>query len=63
MGRFDTSFGGTMHLIESVSDVATLTVHDPQRLAFVTQTTLSVDDTAEIVVALQRQIPLARHAA
>lgn len=57
MGRFDTSFGGKMHLIESVSDVDTLTVHDPQRLAFVTQTTLSVDDTAEIVTALRSRFP------
>src|SRR6202012_2093827 len=53
----DTSFGGTMHLIESVSDVAALTVHDPERLSFVTQTTLSVDDTAEIVVALRNRFP------
>ena len=56
-GRFDTSFGGTMHLIESVADVDALTVRDPQRLAFVTQTTLSVDDTAEIVVALKKKFP------
>src|ERR1700731_257529 len=39
MGRFDTSFGGTMHLIESVADVEALAVHDAERLAFVTQTT------------------------
>jgi 4-hydroxy-3-methylbut-2-enyl diphosphate reductase len=57
MGRFDTSFGGKMHLIESVADVDALTVHDPQRLAFVTQTTLSVDDTAEIVAALRERFP------
>ncbi len=57
MGRFDTSFGGKMHLIESVADVEALTVHDPQRLAFVTQTTLSVDDTAEIVAALRNRFP------
>src|SRR5205085_270664 len=57
MGRFDTSFGGKMHLVESVSDVDTLAVHDPQRLAFVTQTTLSVDDTAEIVDALRNRFP------
>ncbi len=56
-GRFDTSFGGTMHLIESVADVAILTVRDADRLAFVTQTTLSVDDTAEIVVALKNKFP------
>jgi 4-hydroxy-3-methylbut-2-en-1-yl diphosphate reductase len=57
MGRFDTSFGGKMHLVESVSDVEALAVHDPQRLAFVTQTTLSVDDTAEIVNALRVRFP------
>jgi 4-hydroxy-3-methylbut-2-en-1-yl diphosphate reductase len=57
MGRFDTSFGGKMHLVESVSDVDALAVHDPQRLAFVTQTTLSVDDTTEIVGALRDRFP------
>jgi 4-hydroxy-3-methylbut-2-enyl diphosphate reductase len=57
MGRFDTSFGGKMHLVESVSDVEALAVHDPQRLSFVTQTTLSVDDTAEIVNALRNRFP------
>lgn len=57
MGRFDTSFGGKMHLVESVSDVEALAVHDPQRLAFVTQTTLSVDDTTEIVNALRNRFP------
>ena len=56
-GRFDTSFGGTMHLIESVADVGTLTVRDPENLAFVTQTTLSVDDTAGIVAALRQRFP------
>ena len=53
LGRFDTSCGGRMHLVQSVADVETLTVRDPQRLAFVTQTTLSMDDTAEIVAALR----------
>ena len=57
MGRFDTSFGGTMHLIESVADVDSLSVRDPQQLAFVTQTTLSVDDTTEIVEALRKKFP------
>jgi 4-hydroxy-3-methylbut-2-en-1-yl diphosphate reductase len=57
MGRFDTSFGGKMHLVESVTDVEALAVHDPQRLAFVTQTTLSVDDTTEIVNALRDRFP------
>jgi 4-hydroxy-3-methylbut-2-en-1-yl diphosphate reductase len=57
MGRFDASFGGQIHLIEKVADVATLKVRDPERLAFVTQTTLSVDDTAEIVDALRQRFP------
>jgi 4-hydroxy-3-methylbut-2-en-1-yl diphosphate reductase len=58
MGRFDTSFGGTIHLIQSVADVERLEARDPSSLAFVTQTTLSVDDTAEIVEALRRRFPL-----
>jgi len=57
MGRFDPAGGGRIHLIESVGDVASLVVRDPARLAFVTQTTLSVDDTAEIVAALRARFP------
>ena len=57
MGRFDATFGGRIHLVESVADIAKLDVHDPARLAFVTQTTLSVDDTAEIVNALRQRFP------
>jgi len=57
MGRFDASQGGRIVLIQSVDDVATLQVRDPQRLAFVTQTTLSVDDTAAIVEALRQRFP------
>jgi len=57
MGRFDAASGGRMHLIQSVADVAALAVRDPARLAFVTQTTLSVDDTAEIVAALRARFP------
>ncbi len=58
MGRFDTSCGGRMYLVGSAQDVRELEVHDPANLAFVTQTTLSVDDTAEIVGALRRRFPL-----
>jgi 4-hydroxy-3-methylbut-2-enyl diphosphate reductase len=57
MGRFDESFGGKIHLVENVSDVQKLQIRDPERLAFVTQTTLSVDDTAEIVTALRVRFP------
>ncbi len=57
LGRFDTSGGGRMHLVQSVGDVAGLAVRDAARLAFVTQTTLSMDDTAEIVAALRARFP------
>jgi 4-hydroxy-3-methylbut-2-en-1-yl diphosphate reductase len=57
MGRFDASFGGRIHLVESIADVDKLGVRDPHSLAFVTQTTLSVDDTAEVVAALRLRFP------
>jgi 4-hydroxy-3-methylbut-2-enyl diphosphate reductase len=57
LGRFDTSSGGRMHLVQNLGDVATLEVRDPLQLAFVTQTTLSVDDTAGIVAALKARFP------
>jgi 4-hydroxy-3-methylbut-2-enyl diphosphate reductase len=57
LGRFDASQGGRIRLVESVADAEALEVPDPARLAFVTQTTLSVDDTAEIVATLQRRFP------
>jgi 4-hydroxy-3-methylbut-2-enyl diphosphate reductase len=50
---------GAIALVETVADVAALTPKDPARLAFVTQTTLSVDDTAEIVAALMARFPAA----
>jgi 4-hydroxy-3-methylbut-2-enyl diphosphate reductase len=58
MGRFDTSFGGRMHLVESAEDVERLVVRDEGKLALVTQTTLSVDDTREIVAALKERFTL-----
>jgi len=57
MGRFDTAFGGRMHLVQTLADVAALEVRDPEHLAFVTQTTLSMDDTAEIVATLRQRFP------
>jgi len=48
---------GSVHLIGSVSDVAGLKVKDPEMLAYVTQTTLSVDDTREIIAALKQRFP------
>ena len=57
MGRFDTSQGGVIHLVESVADAEQLQVQRPDTLAFVTQTTLSVDDTKAIVETLRRRFP------
>ena len=48
---------GVMHLIETVEDVEAFEPKDPDNVAFVTQTTLSVDDTADIVAALQKRFP------
>ncbi|WP_299916986.1 4-hydroxy-3-methylbut-2-enyl diphosphate reductase [uncultured Roseobacter sp.] len=48
---------GEVLLVETPADVATVEVRDPERLAYVTQTTLSVDDTAEVVAALQARFP------
>jgi 4-hydroxy-3-methylbut-2-enyl diphosphate reductase len=48
---------GTVALIETVADVASFEPRDPANVAFVTQTTLSVDDTAEIVAALRARFP------
>jgi 4-hydroxy-3-methylbut-2-en-1-yl diphosphate reductase len=57
IGRFDTRYGGGISLLQSLDDVPKLQVRDPERLAFVTQTTLSVDDTANIVAALRERFP------
>jgi len=57
MGQFDESLGGRIYLVETPADVASLAVRDPDRLAFVTQTTLSVDDTARVVDALRARYP------
>jgi 4-hydroxy-3-methylbut-2-enyl diphosphate reductase len=54
MGRLPT---GEVLLVETVEDVASVTPRDPSKLAFVTQTTLSVDDTIDIVAALQARFP------
>lgn len=57
MGRFDTSFGGRIHLVEDTDDVARLEFDMDKPLAFVTQTTLSMDDTAQVIDALKDKYP------
>ncbi|MCB1378489.1 MAG: 4-hydroxy-3-methylbut-2-enyl diphosphate reductase [Alphaproteobacteria bacterium] len=51
---------GAVTLIETVEDVAALAVRDPDKVAYVTQTTLSVDDTKDVIAALQRRFPAIR---
>ena len=57
MGQFDASQGGRITLVEDVADVDRLVVDDPERVGVVTQTTLSVDDTADVLDALRRRFP------
>lgn len=57
MGRFDNQFGGRIHLIEDVDDVNALKLDPKSDLAFVTQTTLSMDDTQTVINALKDKFP------
>src|SRR5690554_2790812 len=58
MGQYDSSNGGRIYLVEDLEDVAGLQVENPDKLAYVTQTTLSMDDTARIIDALRQRFPL-----
>ncbi|MBF0219963.1 MAG: 4-hydroxy-3-methylbut-2-enyl diphosphate reductase [Gammaproteobacteria bacterium] len=57
MGRFEPEFGGHIYLVERVADVAALHLSNDRPLAFVTQTTLSVDDSRAIIAALRQRFP------
>ncbi|MCG2573901.1 MULTISPECIES: 4-hydroxy-3-methylbut-2-enyl diphosphate reductase [Acinetobacter] len=57
MGQYDKSNGGEIYLVEDEQDVADLQVKHPERVAFVTQTTLSIDDTAKVIDALRQKYP------
>lgn len=57
MGRFDDTHGGQIRLIETRADAETVEVNDPHKLAVVSQTTLSVDDTAEVLRVLRERFP------
>ncbi len=57
MGQYDATQGGRMYLVETPDDVRTLQVDNPDELAFVTQTTLSVDDTERVIAALKTRFP------
>ncbi|MFO1408485.1 MAG: 4-hydroxy-3-methylbut-2-enyl diphosphate reductase [Steroidobacteraceae bacterium] len=57
MGQFDAAQGGRITLVEDASDVGRLVVDSPEHVGVVTQTTLSVDDTADVLEALRRRFP------
>lgn len=57
MGQYDRTFGGDIYLVENVADVARLQPRDSEKLAYVTQTTLSVDDTSIVIDALRQKFP------
>ncbi|MFC0337917.1 4-hydroxy-3-methylbut-2-enyl diphosphate reductase [Kushneria avicenniae] len=57
MGRYDGSFGGAIYLVEDEADARALKVNDPENLSFVTQTTLSMDDTSKVIDALRETFP------
>ena len=57
MGQFDTSRGGVMELVEDEDDAWTVDIADPKTASFVTQTTLSMDDTARIIDILRQRFP------
>ncbi len=57
MGQYESVADGAIYLVEDVDDVAGLAVRNPENLAYVTQTTLSVDDAAAVVAALRARFP------
>ena len=57
MGQYDRVNGGDIYLVEDENDVALLSVKNPKALSYVTQTTLSMDDTAKVISALRKKFP------
>ena len=57
MGQYNHNAGGDIYLVEDVEDVLDLEVRNPNSLAFVTQTTLSMDDTSKVIDALRKKFP------
>ena len=57
MGQYDASNGGAIYLVEDEADVAALEVRKPEALHYVTQTTLSMDDTSKVIDALRAKFP------
>ena len=57
MGQYEHKYGGNIYLAETPDDVAHLNVKNPDKLAYVSQTTLSMDDTADVIDALKSKFP------
>ena len=57
MGQYDHSAGGAIYLVEDEQQAAALQVKNPENLSYVTQTTLSMDDTARVIDTLRKQFP------
>ncbi|MCY1545695.1 4-hydroxy-3-methylbut-2-enyl diphosphate reductase [compost metagenome] len=57
MGQYNTANGGDIYLVEDEEDVAALEVRNPEKLHYVTQTTLSMDDTSKVIDALRAKFP------
>jgi 4-hydroxy-3-methylbut-2-enyl diphosphate reductase len=57
MGQYDKSSGGQIYLVESVEDAKKLEVNNSENLSYVTQTTLSMDDTSKVIDALRERFP------
>ncbi|MFT6388350.1 MAG: 4-hydroxy-3-methylbut-2-enyl diphosphate reductase [Cellvibrionaceae bacterium] len=57
MGQYEAAHGGVIYLVEDEQDVLALNVNDPTSLYYVTQTTLSMDDTAKVIAALRDRFP------
>jgi 4-hydroxy-3-methylbut-2-enyl diphosphate reductase len=57
MGQYNSTLGGDIYLVECEADVANLKVENPEALFYVTQTTLSMDDTAKVIAALRERFP------
>ena len=57
MGQYEKSAGGQIYLVESADDAKKLEVNNPENLSYVTQTTLSMDDTSKVIDALRERFP------
>lgn len=57
MGQYDISTGGAIYLVEDEEQVSVLAVNNPDHLSYVTQTTLSMDDTVKVIDALRKRFP------